>query len=87
MESLQYNLNWFLARFAVKKKRKALSPTFILIVPAYVRLVGTSLRSDQIVVNSLNSMGYKMDYAVLKQIVSLPRKTQYLFCREQNSQV
>lgn len=36
------------------------------------------MRSDQTVVISLKGMGYKMGYAIPKQIVSLPRKTQYL---------
>lgn len=64
------SLIW-LCQIDCEVRKKALSPTFILIVSLYVGLMGSSLRSDQTVVNILKGMGYKMDYAIPKQIVSL----------------
>lgn len=71
------SLIW-LCQIDTEVTKKALSVTFILIVSSYVGLMGSSLRSDQTVANILKGMGYKMDYAIPKQIVSLLRKTQHL---------
>lgn len=43
-------------------------------VSSYVRLIGSSLRSDQTLVKILKGMEYKMDYAIPKQSHFLGKK-------------